>query len=264
MLIEQIWTGNAYRNFNYLIACPITGEAVAIDPLEAQKCFDIAKKNSWEIKKIINTHEHGDHTGGNLMLSGLTGAMEIMAHSGAVGKIPGMTKSLKEGDVVKIGKEVELKIMDTPGHTMSHICLLSISDIPARFSGDTLFNAGAGNCHNGGHPEELFETFANQFKDLKSDTIIYPGHDYLENNLKFTLDREPNNENAINLINLIKTENKPGKYQTTLEIESKINTFFRLSNKDIIEKLKEDCPNISSNPSQKEVFLNLRQLRNKW
>ena len=49
MLIEQIWTGNAYRNFNYLIACPITGEAVAIDPLEPQKCFDIAKKNSWEI-----------------------------------------------------------------------------------------------------------------------------------------------------------------------------------------------------------------------
>ena len=33
MIIEQIWTGNAYRNFNYLIACPETGEAMAIDPL---------------------------------------------------------------------------------------------------------------------------------------------------------------------------------------------------------------------------------------
>ena len=33
MIVERIWTGNAYRNFNYLIACPDTGEALAIDPL---------------------------------------------------------------------------------------------------------------------------------------------------------------------------------------------------------------------------------------
>ena len=30
MIVERIWTGNAYRNFNYLIACPETGEALAI------------------------------------------------------------------------------------------------------------------------------------------------------------------------------------------------------------------------------------------
>ena len=32
MIVKQIWTGNAYRNFNYLIACGETGEALAIDP----------------------------------------------------------------------------------------------------------------------------------------------------------------------------------------------------------------------------------------
>ena len=36
MIVEQIWTGNAYRNFNYLIACPETGEALAIDPQNEQ------------------------------------------------------------------------------------------------------------------------------------------------------------------------------------------------------------------------------------
>ncbi|CAM3766265.1 hypothetical protein [Polaromonas hydrogenivorans] len=30
MIVERIWTGNAYRNFNYLIACPETGEALAM------------------------------------------------------------------------------------------------------------------------------------------------------------------------------------------------------------------------------------------
>ena len=33
MLVEQIWTNNSYRNFHYLVACPETGEALAIDLL---------------------------------------------------------------------------------------------------------------------------------------------------------------------------------------------------------------------------------------
>src|SRR3546814_19507626 len=95
------------------------------------------------------------------------------------------------GDVVKVGRTVELESLDTPGHTMSHVCLLSHGDQPALFCGDTLFNAGAGNCHNGGHPSELYETFAGQLANLPDDPLIYPGHDYIGNKLRFTLDREP-------------------------------------------------------------------------
>ena len=62
MLVEQIWTGNAYRNFNYLIACSETGEALAIDPLDYNKCLAGAKDKGWEITQVLNTHEHGDHT----------------------------------------------------------------------------------------------------------------------------------------------------------------------------------------------------------
>ena len=166
--------------------------------------------------------------------------------------------------MLKIGKEIEFMVMDTPGHTMSHICLLSITDKPALFSGDTLFNAGAGNCHNGGHPEELFDTFNKQFKNLDPDTLIYPGHDYLENNLNFTLNREPNNQDAQNLLKELKNNIIPGEIKTTLRIEEKINTFFRLSNKDIINNLREEFPDMSSSPSEKEVFLHLRKMRNNW
>ena len=262
MIVEQIWTGNAYRNYNYLIACPHTGEAMAVDPLESQMCFDKAKEKGWNITKILNTHEHGDHTGGNLNLVKLTGA-EVLAHEGASANIPGMTIGLSEGDVLKIGKEVELEVLDTPGHTMTHICLLSKTDNPALFSGDTLFNAGAGNCHNGGHPEELYETFNKKFCNLPETTLIYPGHDYLKNNLEFTLDREPNNEQAHKLLNSIKNSDS-GSIITNLKMESDINTFFRLSNNTIIDRLREDFPKLSSNPSKKEVFLLLRKLRNNW
>src|SRR6202011_4281011 len=34
MLIERIWAANSFRNFHYLVACPESGEALAIDPLE--------------------------------------------------------------------------------------------------------------------------------------------------------------------------------------------------------------------------------------
>ena len=60
MLVEQIWTGNAGRNFNYLIACPETGEALAVDPLDYEKCLTRAKAKGWNITQILNTHEHRD------------------------------------------------------------------------------------------------------------------------------------------------------------------------------------------------------------
>jgi hydroxyacylglutathione hydrolase len=65
MLVERIWTGNAYRNYNYLIACPQTGEALAIDPLDHVKCLAAARAKGWQITQVLNTHEHEDHTGGN-------------------------------------------------------------------------------------------------------------------------------------------------------------------------------------------------------
>jgi hydroxyacylglutathione hydrolase len=178
VIVEQIWTGNAYRNFNYLIACPDSGEALAVDPLDHQKCLARAKAKGWKITQILNTHEHGDHTGGNGPMIAATGA-KLLAHKNAGPRIDGIDRGLAAGDVIKVGKRLELLALDTPGHTMSHICVLSKTDTPALICGDTLFNAGAGNCHGGGHPTELYKTFADQLSKLPDNTLVYPGHDYM-------------------------------------------------------------------------------------
>ena len=133
MIVERIWTGNAYRNYNYLIACPETGEALAIDPLDHEKCLAAAKAKGWQITQILNTHEHHDHTGGNAAVVAATGA-KVIAHHRAGARIAGVDRGVKAGDVIKVGKTVELECMDTPGHTMCHICLRSHGDQPALFS----------------------------------------------------------------------------------------------------------------------------------
>ncbi len=263
MLVEQIWTGNAYRNFNYLIACEETGEALAVDPLDHEKCLAAAKNRGWEITQIVNTHEHGDHTGGNAAVIAATKA-QLLAHENAKGAIPGIDRGLAAGDVIKVGKTVELEALDTPGHTMSHVCLLSHADQPALFCGDTLFNAGAGNCHNGGHPNELYETFAAQLDKLDDATSIYPGHDYLVNNLEFTLDREPDNLQAQQLLTNVRDQDPDQAMVTTLGLEKSINTFFRLQNPSVIAQLRESFPDLADSPDARTVFLKLRELRNSW
>lgn len=263
MIIEQIWTNNPYRNFNYLIACPDTGEALAVDPLEADLCANRARELGWQITQILNTHEHPDHIGGNARLVELTGA-KVLAHAGAKRAIPGMDRGLAAGDLVKIGKHVELQALDTPGHTMSHVCLFAHTDDPALICGDTLFNAGAGNCHHGGHPEQLYDTFAAQLAKLPDSTRIYPGHDYIANNLGFTLDREPDNARAQTLQREIKDQD-PGKAMvTTLAVEKQVNTFFRLTSPSVIARLREAFPDLPEQPSPKQVFIKLRALRNDW
>jgi hydroxyacylglutathione hydrolase len=263
MLIERVWAANSFRNFHYLIACPESGEALAVDPLEWRLCLDAARAKGWEITQILNTHEHLDHTGGNEGLVHATRA-RVLAHAGAASRIGGVDRGLKKGDVIRVGRTVELECLDTPGHTLSHVCLFARTQEPALFCGDTLFNAGAGNCHNGGNPERLYETFAEQLSRLPDNTRVYPGHEYMARNLEFTLDREPDNARASTLLATARPLAAAEMSVTTLADEKRINTFFRLQSPTVIARLRQVFPDIGEHPSAKTVFLKLRELRNKW
>ena len=93
MIVERIWTGNSLRNYNYLVACPDSGEALAIDPLDAEKCLNTARVKGWQITQVLNTHEHHDHTGGNAAVVAATGA-QVIAHHKAAGKIGGVDRGV--------------------------------------------------------------------------------------------------------------------------------------------------------------------------
>jgi hydroxyacylglutathione hydrolase len=266
MLIERVWAANRGRNFHYLIACPQTCEALAVDPLNAEACLRRARELGWTIRQIFNTHEHPDHTGGNATMVAATGA-PVLAHAAAAQRIGGVTHGLKDGDTVRIGRSVQLRCLDTPGHTRAHLCLYaqgSDDAAPALFCGDTLFNAGAGNCIHGGDPLLLYDTFAHCLSGLPAATRVFPGHEYLLRNLDFTLDREPSNDAARAMLQRCASLSAEAMPVTTLGEERQFNVFFRLDNPEVIAELRRVRSDWNSDPGAREIFLALRELRNRW
>jgi hydroxyacylglutathione hydrolase len=251
MIVERIWAANSLRNYHYLVGCNETGEALAIDPLDWEACLMRARARDWRITQIVNTHEHRDHTAGNAPLVAATGA-KVLAHRGGAAMIGGVDRGLSAGDVIRVGRSVELECLDTPGHTMAHVCLLAHGDGSALFSGDTLFNAGVGNCKNGGDPELLFSTCAALLARLPNTTHIYPGHDYLQNNVAFTLSVEPGNRDAIRW------------QQQGAAHDPATAPLLTLADERLIEGLRAKVPGLSAQPSAREVFVALRELRNHW
>jgi hydroxyacylglutathione hydrolase len=154
-----------------------------------------------------------------------------------------------------------MEVLDTPGHTMSHVCLLWRDGAGGKFfSGDTLFNAGAGNCHHGGHPEALYDTFAQVLSRLGDAVELFPGHDYLDRNLAFTLDREPGNGDAQRLLDRQEPEAEPEVL--CMGEERKVNVFLRLDRREVRSRLSTAAGRRPE--SDRECFLALRALRNRW
>jgi hydroxyacylglutathione hydrolase len=99
---------------------------------------------------------------------------------------------------------------------------------------------------------------------LPDTTRVFPGHEYLSRNLEFTLDREPDNSNAKDLLVHARDQAPAATMVTTLKQEREINTFFRLKSPSVIARLREAFPDIGDNPDMRTVFVKLRELRNRW
>lgn len=170
MKVIPIFCYNTLRNFSYLIAGKDC--IVCVDPFDADLILKYLKKNNLKLSYILNTHGHHDHIKGN---------EEILEQTQA------KVLSLKEHQEIALSDTESLKAIDTPGHTMDHQCFIGIKNDKQQFvmAGDTLFNAGVGNCKNGGDKKTLYQTVLKMKQFFDDQAIIYPGHDYFHNNLEF-------------------------------------------------------------------------------
>ena len=258
--IERLWLANNLRNYNYIAVCKKTGQALVIDPFATQQILDTINNNGWTVKAVVNTHDHGDHIAGNDAIVKATNAPLFAPLNAGIEHVDNW---LSEGDQISLGDSIVFDVIDTSGHTLPHISLLSNTEQPELLCGDTIFNAGAGNVHSG-DPEVLFDTFENKISKLNDNTRIYPGHDYMQNNLEFTLNIEADNQFAKEMLERANQHGPENQIITNIGQEKTFNTFLRLSEPSIISSLVKQDPQLGPAPSRKEIFLKLRALRNQW
>lgn len=191
MVIEQIIVGHM-SVFCYLIGDEESREAVLIDPSsDFEKINAVISRYNFKVTKIINTHGHFDHIGGNRYFTKKTGA-KLMIHeedyyflSKNVNRLYAFIKGgrfvsqevrlLKDGDIITVGQG-EIRVIHTPGHSPGSICLYYDGNL---FTGDTLFTEGAGRTDfSGGCSDLILKSIKGRILSLPDDTVIWPGHHY--------------------------------------------------------------------------------------
>jgi len=159
-------------NFSYVIADDATGEAVVVDPsYNAEILIQLARENNFEIKYVINTHHHRDHTAGNGEIRSSLGS-QVVAHE--LSKVE-KDIDVADGDLLRVGG-VTIKVIHTPGHSPDGICLLVDDKL---LTGDTLFVGECGRTDTqGGSSEDMYNSLFNKIAELDDDIEVFPGHDY--------------------------------------------------------------------------------------
>ncbi|MBT4889618.1 MAG: hydroxyacylglutathione hydrolase [Rhodospirillales bacterium] len=175
-------------NYIYLAHEATSGATAVIDPAVAGPVLEAAASRGWTITHIINTHYHGDHTGGNLEIKEKTGCTIIGSRIES-DRTPGIDQEVSDGDHIKIGNAPCI-VFDVPGHTEGHIAFW-FEESDALFCGDTLFALGCGRIFEGS-PLEMW-TSLSKLKVLPGSTKVFCAHEYTQANAKFALSVEPDN-----------------------------------------------------------------------
>jgi hydroxyacylglutathione hydrolase len=175
-------------NYVWLAHEPESGETLVVDPAVAAPVLAEAKARGWTISQIWNTHWHPDHVGGNLEIKAATGCA-ITGPAGEAAKIPGIDRTVAEGDIVTLGAATA-RVIDVPAHTAGHNAYV-FADDRAAFVGDTLFAMGCGRLFEG-TAAQMFDNMR-KLAALADDTAVYCAHEYTLSNAKFAVTVEPDN-----------------------------------------------------------------------
>ncbi len=242
---------------NYIWLVSTNEGSIVIDPGESKNIQKLIDNKTIDLKGILITHHHYDHTNG---LSELVKKNELEVY-GPVNNIDGINHRLNDKDKISI-IGIDFDVMSIPGHTLDHIGFYSANaNNPILFCGDTLFAGGCGKIFEGTY-EQMFHALKKITK-LPTNTNIYCGHEYTLSNLKFALEADDTNKELIEEFK--KVENKINSnipsLPTTLDKELKVNPFLRCDNINIQNKIIEKFK-VSNN--ELEVFTALRKWKDNF
>ena len=242
---------------NYIWLLTTNEGSIVFDPGESQNLLKILKENNLNLKAILITHHHFDHTGG---INEILSEKSIDVY-GPINNIDSINiRVTNESKINLLG--IEFEIIEIPGHTLDHIAYYSENNgDPILFCGDTLFAGGCGRVFEGTF-KQMYDSLS-ILKQLPLNTKIYCGHEYTESNLEFAKSVEPLNHNIISRYNDVIELRKKGipTLPTTIELELETNPFLRLDIKDVQEKISKKF-NIRKN--EKDIFSAIRQWKDNF
>lgn len=245
IIIPQLKDNYAYGIIN-------DNNLIIIDPAEHLTIIDYIKKNSLNLKAILITHHHADHTAG---INGILKLFKIPVYSPNI-KILGTSNIIKENDIINL-EFIKLNVIHTPGHTLDHVVFYNEFD-KMLFSGDTLFRLGCGRVFEGTY-KQMYNSL-NKIYSIDNDTMVYCGHEYTETNLNFLnsifFDNKDLKSAKVKILDQISKTGKSIPFN--LGQEKALNPFLS-SKSSQYSKYKKD-----KNLTDFEMFMYLRDLKNKF
>lgn len=163
-----------YQSNCYILGCKQTGQGLVIDPGdEVLRIVKEISRSGLEIKTILITHGHFDHTGAAQELRRITKA-PVWIHpfdAGGLGFKP--DGDLFDGQEIPLGT-LSVSVIHTPGHSPGGTSFYAPGAV---FTGDTLFAGSVGRTDfPGGDHNLLVQGVIKKIFPLGDEVRVYPGH----------------------------------------------------------------------------------------
>jgi hydroxyacylglutathione hydrolase len=244
-------------NYIWLLKNKASTHVAIVDPSEAKPLLNLIESEGLIPVAIMITHHHWDHVGG---IAEITDKYNIPVYTPKTEAVDGSTNPVGEGDIVSLPElNLELRILDVPGHTSGAIAYYSEDMV---FSGDTLFTAGCGRMFEGTAPQ--MHASLSKFKSLPDETLLYCGHEYTVSNLQFAATVEPDNKTIQE--RLCQAKQLRGKNQSTvpatLKLEKESNPFLRCEQTNVIDAVSKYSGKTLDKPH--EVFAAMRSWKDNF
>ena len=288
MALIPIYVENSLKNINYLLEIKSCSDGqvdaaqmICVDPTDATPILHYVEQHNCNLRGILVTHYHLDHISGIPSLMSKYPQIQVFGPRISCPKktiplLPTETSDkvlcfdhsqgvfMSERDAMST-KGITIHTFEVPGHCPEHI-LFHIpnfrGNIGALVVGDTLTYGGVGNCH-GGNVRQLYDSIYKTILKFDDKTLLFCGHDYLLQNLKFSHSVYPENKKISDWLE--KVSKNGAEYRRkilenySLGMDKQINLFFMLNDL----QLKKHV-HLSEESSAFAVFEKIRLLRDQF